>query len=275
MTVVDFLLNLAALLIWFKWHSIIKKAPPHPLSLAAALKPAEPVRRPHWIILICIPAIIVVRAFFYWHFGQLVEWKPRLNLAVIVIPFQTESFYQMFWFSMLSFLIFSGICYFWLCFLSAINVNEINDIYHRAIKFHLGKIGLMPVAIQLLFPFVVVFILWTMVSWILVRYGLLAPVSSTSKVLIQGLIISAGLILSLKHLLIAISFLYLVYSYVYLGMNPFWSYVNITGRRLLKPLRFLRLGRIDLSPIAMIVLVWWLSELGSVWLPIFYQRALM
>ena len=62
--------------------------------------------------------------------------------------------------------------------------------------------------------------------------------------------------------LIAVGPLHLLNTYIYLGNHHFWAYITHTARRLLWSVSFLRFGRVDLSPLAGILLVILLFEFG-------------
>jgi len=68
--------------------------------------------------------------------------------------------------------------------------------------------------------------------------------------------------------------LHVINSYLYLGKIPFWQFVSMTAKNFLRPLSFLRLrlGKIDLAPLAGIAIVLVVAELLSYWLPRIYQR---
>jgi uncharacterized protein YggT (Ycf19 family) len=57
--------------------------------------------------------------------------------------------------------------------------------------------------------------------------------------------------------------LYLLNSYVYLGNHAFWSFVTATGRRVLTPVRQVRLrvGKVDFAPVVMIAVIFLAAEL--------------
>ena len=69
---------------------------------------------------------------------------------------------------------------------------------------------------------------------------------------------------TLRFLVVGFLALYVLNSYVYLGDFPFLNYVNTTTRGLLRPLRWLplRIGRVDLAPLAGMALVLLAAELG-------------
>jgi uncharacterized protein YggT (Ycf19 family) len=67
--------------------------------------------------------------------------------------------------------------------------------------------------------------------------------------------ISLMLYWSVKYLLVALLAVHLIITYVYLGANPVWEFINTTSKNLLSPLRFLRIGRVDFAPVLGIILV--------------------
>jgi uncharacterized protein YggT (Ycf19 family) len=92
---------------------------------------------------------------------------------------------------------------------------------------------------------------------LLVYTGVTTPVRSNAVLLAQGCVISLIVYLSLKFVLLAFLVVHVFITYVYLGTNPVWDFINTTSRNLLRPLNRLplRLGKIDLAPIIGIVLV--------------------
>src|SRR5471032_2484976 len=107
MTFIDFILNLAGLLLWINWRSTLfdpfeKRAP---ATLVGALRRAAPTRSRHWHLLAAIGALLVVRALFYWQIGSSFHpaWVGKLDLYVTVPAFPSNSFGQMLLFSFFSF----------------------------------------------------------------------------------------------------------------------------------------------------------------------------
>ena len=82
--------------------------------------------------------------------------------------------------------------------------------------------------------------------------------------LAQGAVIGLAVYLALKFLVVGFLGLYLLNSYVYLGDFPFLTFVNATARGLLRPLRRLplRIGRVDLAPLAGMALAVLAAEWG-------------
>jgi uncharacterized protein YggT (Ycf19 family) len=111
--------------------------------------------------------------------------------------------------------------------------------------------------VQLLLPPIFVIIAWAAIHPLLVKLGLVVPAKSLGHISTQGLLIAAAMLLSVKYLVGTVLFLHLLSSYVYLGSNPLWDFVAATSANLLGPLRRLplRAGKLDLAPLAGIVLV--------------------
>ena len=67
----------------------------------------------------------------------------------------------------------------------------------------------------------------------------------------------AAVYLVWKYVLAGLLILYLLNSYIYFGASPLWTFIDRSGRNLLKGLSGLplRAGRIDLAPMVMLVLV--------------------
>jgi uncharacterized protein YggT (Ycf19 family) len=82
--------------------------------------------------------------------------------------------------------------------------------------------------------------------------------------LAQGAVIGLAVYFTLKFLVVGFLAVYVVNSYIYLGDFPFLNFVNTTARGLLRPLRPLplRIGRVDLAPLAGMAVVILAAELG-------------
>ena len=92
---------------------------------------------------------------------------------------------------------------------------------------------------------------------LLVYIGVMTPIRSNAVLLAQGCVVSVILYLSLKFVLLALLIVHVIITYIYLGTNPVWDFINTTSRNLLSPLNRLplRLGKIDLAPLIGIILV--------------------
>lgn len=269
MNFIDFILNIAGLLLWINWRSILfdpfeKRAP---ATLVGALRRAAPTKFRHWHLLAAIGALLVLRALFYWQIGSAAGWIGKLDLGVTTIFFRSNFFGQMLVFSIFSFARLLGIIYLWLLLLSILDGPMPT---HRFVKMQLGKIDGWPRWIKLLLPLVITALFWALASW---PFAWLHPSPSMSAAqrIEEALVIGLGTYLVWKFLISALFALHLLGSYIYFGKHPFWKYVDATAQTLLQPLEKipLRAGKADFAPVVGIALVFLFAELagrGLVWL---------
>jgi uncharacterized protein YggT (Ycf19 family) len=267
MGAIDFLLNLAGLLLWISWRSqqFDPLAKSTPVTLVGTLKRAQASTLKRGPLVLVIFGLILFRALIYWLIGTPANWTPKINLELVVLAFRGDQFPQVLLYSCLSFLRLLIVFYFWLLVLALVNGGMDADALTKLVRLHLGRMVHWPWLVQLALPFVVIFGLWLTLHPLLVHLGVVASVHSGAHLAEQALLVSLGLILSLKYLLPSFLLLHLVASYVYLGTSPFWDFVAKTSGRLTAPLRRvpLRLARVDLAPVLGVILILCLLE----WLP--------
>ncbi len=265
MTWIDFILNIAGLLLWVSWRAVPWRAPPAAgVSVAATIKPAGPAR-PRWFYLLAIGALLFFRALFYWQAGPQLRWVPQIPLGPVILSFRSDLFARMLLFSLSSFGATLGIFYACLLLLSWINGPVSNaDPGQRLVRLHLGWLDHWPNALKLLLPSFVVMILWCGLHPLLTALSMVPRAFSPVYLVAQGAVAGLGAYLTLKFLIVAVLGLYLVNSYVYLGDFAFWNFVNNTARGLLRPLKPLplRVGRVDLAPALAIALILVAAEFG-------------
>lgn len=268
MGAIDFILNLAGLLLWLSWRSmhldpLVKSSP---ATLVGTLKRAEPRRLKAWQVSVLLSALIVMRALLYWLIGAPADWTPKLNFEFIVLAFRSDSFAASLVYSCLSFLRALIVLYFWLLAVAMINRNNTEpDAIQKLVRLHLGRAARWPWPVQLLVPFLIVVVLWFGFSPLLVHLGVLIPAHSKAHLVGQGSLVGLALLLSLKYVLPVLLLLHLVVSYIYLGTNPFWDFVTSTCVNVTAPLRHipLRFARLDFTPVVAAVLILGLLH----WLP--------
>src|SRR5271170_4010983 len=118
---VDFILNLAGLLLWVKWRSL-PFDPIHkrtPATLVGTLRRAAPSHFQRWHLMVMIVALLVLRAVVYWWIGPAFAqvWVGKLDLGVMILPFRSDWFVRILFFSFFSFGLALGIYYAWLLLL--------------------------------------------------------------------------------------------------------------------------------------------------------------
>jgi uncharacterized protein YggT (Ycf19 family) len=267
MSLIDLILNLAGLLLWFNWRSMRFDPLVHSsaATLAGTLKRAEPRRLRGWQFLAGLGGLLLLRALLYWQVGGAAGWTPRLDLTWVVLAFRCDRLAMRgdvlgsaLLYSVLSFVRLLAVFYFWLLALAVINrKGGEGDPLQKMLRLHLGPVGHWPWWVQSLLPLVLVAGLWAALHPVLVCLNVTGPVQSTGHLLEQGLLVGAAMYLSLKYLLPVFLLLYLVVSYVYLGRNPLWDFVSMTSRNLLAPLRRLplRYAMVDFAPLAGALLI--------------------
>src|SRR4051812_41228510 len=88
---IDFLLNVVGLLLWFNWRaSGFKLAAPGVVSLAATIQRTEAIEPRRWFSFACLIALLIVRALLYCQIGSRVNWIPTLDLTAITLPFRSD-----------------------------------------------------------------------------------------------------------------------------------------------------------------------------------------
>ncbi len=266
MGLVDFILNLAGLLMWLNWRArqLQPLAGSPPATLASTVRHAEPRRRRRYQSLLFLLLLLLVRAFLYRQLGSPADWTPRLDLGIVVLAFRNENFPVLLLYSGLSFLRVLAIFYFWLLVLVALSPRgQAPGPVERLLEFHLGKLASLPWPVQVLILPVLCGLSWAALHPVLTGSGVVEHVRSAGHLGLQALLVGGSLFFSLKYLLPVLLLIYLMISYVYLGASPVWEFVSATARRFLEPLRWFRVAKADFSPIAGVLLVLYLLH----WLP--------
>ena len=279
MGLIDFILNLAGLLLWLNWRAA-KADPlgrPAPATLIGTLRRAEPANARCWHLPAMLGGLLLLRALFYWQIGSAVTWAGKLDLGVTVLSFSSSlsgpmiSLLRMVAFSFFSFALALGIFYSCLLLLS---ILEGPMPTHRLVKMQLGRIDDWPRWVRFLLPLAVVTLVWWLANRPLVwLHAIPRPVSMAHRIE-ESLVIALGSYLVWKFLVAGLLALHLLNSYIYFGKNPFWNYVNATAKELLRPVGKipLRVGRADFAPVVGIALVFLLAELAGRALVAIYGR---
>lgn len=268
MSLIDFILNLAALLLWFNWRAarIDPLATATPSTLAGTLRRAGKASFTRWHLPAAIAGLILLRAIFYWLIGGAVNWTGTLDVGVISVPFRSDRFERMLLYSVLSFGVAVAVFFIWLILLSSLKPATAKaDSLRGLLRSQLGRVERWPWGIKLLLPLLVVTGLWWLVSWPLTYGGILPPSGSVGQRTEQALLVGLGSYLAGKVLIGGALALNFVSSYVFFGRHPFWHQLDEVSRRLLAPLRRLplRVGKVDFAPVLGIVLVFLLAHFAE------------
>ena len=272
MSLIDFILNFACLLLWLNWRALPfdPLATATPVTLVGTLRRAEPARVKRWHFLLILAGLLLLRAWLYWELGPALDWTARLNLFATRLAFKSDSFDLMLLYSVLSFGLLLGVFWLWLLLLSMLGGGSVeNPQALRLARAHLGFVANWATWLKLLLPLATGFALWWLLSWPLTAWGLVPkPVSAPVRLAQSGLV-GLSAYLAWKYLIAGLLTLHLLHSYIYFGRHPVWSFVDSAARRLLRPLRVLPLrgGRVDLTPVVGIALVFLLAYFAEAGLP--------
>jgi len=276
MGIVDFILNLAGLLLWVNW--LLMTASPKtgtPTTLLGTLRPAEPSTWRRWYFLATLPVLLTVRAWLYWEIGSGATWAPALNFGVIGVTFRCDLFQRAFVYSVLSFAATLGVFYLWLLLLSILHRQPSSpDPLGRFVRTMLGPLARLRSGWAAFLPLVAGLLLWLPLNGLLVWMNLVPRPDSFLHQLEQGVLVGLGACLTWSHLLAGVLLLYLVNSYVHLGEHPLWPYVRSVAGTFLTPFRRLplQLGRVDFAPVVALAAVYLIARGGERLLLMIYRK---
>lgn len=268
MSWVDVILNIAGLLMWLNWRAgkfdpVAKRAP---VTLVGTLRSTQSVqiqKFQRWSLPVFLGALLFFRAVLYYLIGPALRWSGGLNLGVISLSFRSDLFWsRILPFSVLSFAVTLGIFYSWLILFSILKGPK---PVHDFVRIQLGRIDGWPLWVKFTLPFAVTAIAWWLLSWALVGLGVMPPPHSEVQRLEESFIIALQAYLIWKFPLVLLLLVRLLNSYIYFGSHPVWNYADVTGEKLLQPLRKipLRIGKADFAPIIGIALVLLVAEFAG------------
>jgi uncharacterized protein YggT (Ycf19 family) len=277
MGIVDFILNLAALLLWLNWRSmnfdpLFKRTP---ATLMGTLRPAAPKKLQRWHFLVFIAALIFFRAIIYWWIGSAVNWTARLDLNAVIVSFHCSpgwfGFQTMLVFSFFSLMVALGT--FYLCLLP-LSLLQGPEQIHRLVKIPLGRVDDWPRWAKIILPFFGTAVFWWLATWLFGGLHISAKPIGAAERFEESIILGACSYLIWKFPLGVILLLHLLNSYIYFGKHPFWKYVNVTAQKILSPLEKipLHIGKVDFAPVAMVAAIFFAAEGAGYWLWKLYTK---
>jgi uncharacterized protein YggT (Ycf19 family) len=265
MALIDFILNLAALLLW--WNGLAIRfdqlAKTSAVSLVGTLRKADPKGPKRWRSLAALALLLFLRAVFYWEFTPAMHWTPALELNIVNLPFRSDYFGRMLLFSLLSFALALGIFYSWLLLFSIANARVPDtEPIQRLVRLHFKWLEPWPWLVKLLVPFFIGALLWLAMHPLLAQMSIVTKGRPPVQILEQAALVGIAAYLAWKYLIVGILLLHLLNSYVYLGNHALWNFINTTARNLLLPLRWLplRIGKVDFLPLIAIALILFATE---------------
>jgi hypothetical protein len=268
MALIDFILNIACLLLWLNW--VLVRFDPltrtSTVSLVGTLKKTGRSGSRHWKFLGSLLILLLVRALAYWQMGTAVEWTPSIDLGVVNLSFRSDYLVRMFLFSLLGFGTTLAVFYLWMLVLTVVNHRVPGtDPVQKLVRLHCKWVEGWPQWIKMVLPFFLGGLFWLTLHPLLARLAIVPENRSTAQLLEQSAVIGLGTYLAAKYLIVGILLLHLLHSYVFLGQHPAWSFVDITARNMLGPLRWmpLRVGKVDFLPLVGMALVFLVTQMLS------------
>ena len=260
MGIIDFILNLAGLLLWLNWRAeqvdpVTKRKP---ATLLGTLRRADSGSR-HWQLPSVIGGLLLLRALFYWQIGSIAHWSAKLDCGALVLSFPIPdnsfaSLGRVTLFSVLSFGVTLAFFYLCLLLLSALDGPE---PFRTFVRQQLGRADAWGRATKLFVPLVAGAALWWMMSWLFQAMQIIPRPASELHRIAEAFVVGLGSYLAWPYVIVTLVGLHLLNSYIYFGKHPFWDFVNAEARTVLAPLKKvpLRIGRLDFAPMAGIILV--------------------
>jgi uncharacterized protein YggT (Ycf19 family) len=281
MALIDFLLNLAGLLLWIAWRSqpFDPVAAARPATLPGTLRRAEPSRVRRWHFLAALLGLLVLRAVAYHWVGGALGQVQRINLGVLSLAFRCD----LFWSRTLpgSFLSFADVWFTFFAWLLLFSLAPSGagepGPGQRFVRVQLGRVAQWPRGLRIALPFVGAGLAWLGLSPVLGWLGVMPSETDWGLRAQQAVVMGLGAYLLWQTAAVCVLLLHLVDSHVYLGAHPLWNFVGGVGRWLLRPLRWLplRWGRMDFAPVVGIAILFGLGRLleSQAWgLPALYRR---
>ena len=277
MGAVDWILNLSIVLLWLGWKARgpVSHVPQPGQSLLSTLKPTSRAQTKDWALPVAMVGLILVRSLVYWNIGTATGWNPSLSFGAISITFRSDKLPLILLYSILVAGLWLICLQISLTFLLLVNQgrNE-TEGFQRSIRFMAPLQARLPGFLLVFIPFVTGFLLWLGLGTLFLKLGLVPKPVSNAHFVQQAAVVGVSSFLIWRIPITLLLGLYLLNSYVYLGNALMLNYASSTARLLLIPLRYLplRLGKLDLTPLAGMAVVFGLDHLITVALVKVYLR---
>lgn len=277
MNIIDAILNVALVLLWL--NATVRQwtlsGPQTARSLLRTLERTEVPTPRRWVSLIGFTAVVFFRAVFYWQIGSAVGWTPAIDLGAFSISFRSDHFSRMLLYSLLCISKWLLVLYVGIVFLVLLTRTVgAGDSLHRFILHQLGILGRFSPWVAAGATVFSAMVIWAAVVYPLSRLGIFPSPRGIGMVMAQGVMLSLGIWLKMRWVIWGILLLYILSTYVYFGSHPFWFYVAMVGRQLVRPLSGLplRLGKVDFAPLVMAVIIFVIFHLGDRVVAVLFDR---
>ena len=266
MILVDFLFNLAALLVWLCNRLRAATGPTSGFRYTLKKAHTEGGARA-WLEVSALPAILCLHALVSWQIGTATNWVPTLNFGIVTVPCRPDFPLRLLLHSVMSFAGFIGVFYLWLLFLILLNRNAPgNDAWQRLILNHLSWVSAWPPLVLAVVPFFAMTLFWFIASHGFLAIEMIPKPDSGSHRFQQAMLLGVYGYLYGRYLAAIILLLHVFNSYVYLGSHPFWNFIRLTAHNLQKPFQRIPLrqvGRIDFTPVIAMATVLLIAEFAE------------
>ena len=254
------MLSLASMLLWLNatvrhWSL---RGPQSAYSLLRTLERLEVPAPRRWASSVGLLAILCFRSLFYWQIGSAVGWTPSVDLGPFAISFRSDHASRMFLYSWISFAKCLLLLYMTILFFVLVNRGQGDgEPMHRFLFHQLGGCAHWPASVLVPLSLLAPALLWSLAVYPLSKMSIFPAPHSWSVVVTHGLLMSIGLWLKLRWVVLAVLLLHLLNSYVYFGNHPFWPFISLCGRRISRIASWLplRLAKVDLRPAAAAAMV--------------------
>ncbi len=270
MDFIDLILNFCALMLWVVWRSLgFARIQPsiasHSLMAGLRAAPAQSGGR-RWGYLFALLAVLTLRSLFYHSVGPAAQWTPTMEFGPVGVAFRTDYLWRAFLYSAVSFGKFLGFFYLWVVFFSAVNESAPDyDPVHDWVRSHLGIFERLPRAMKFLTPGIVGGLVWAGLGWAFISLGMAPPVEKGPDFVRECLMMAGCAYLPLKIPALIVLVCHTVNSYIYLGRHDWLDFIDATARNMVVPLRWLRVGKADLAPLAAIALIVFAERQAQLW----------
>ena len=258
MGLLDFLLNLAALLLWLSWRGIGAEQAGGPAgTLLSNLRPANRSGTARHGYLLGLVGLLFGRAIVYRQFGPALNWHPSWSPGAVSMVFRSDHFPRM--------LATSGLGFAWglyglfasSCLVAALHRPPADkDGLTREIRRRLGWLATWPPVLLLALPLILLAAAWGPLGYLAARAGLVPALRNPAHLAEQCLVVGLGAVLVWRWLLTGVLILYFINSYVFFGASPVWDFVQQTGAKLCRPVAWVRLGQVQIGPLILLALTW-------------------
>jgi uncharacterized protein YggT (Ycf19 family) len=131
----------------------------------------------------------------------------------------------------------------------------------RFLRAQLGWLARLPWLVKALLPLAGAGLFWAAAVPMLAAVEIVPNVPRPEALWSQAGLVALASVLAWKWFFAALFFLHALNTYVYLGTHPVWAFIGEVGKGLLRPLAFLRIGKLDLAPFLATIVLFIAAEL--------------